>query len=54
MVYRAAPREALGKLCAEVDPAIRPRPSARWELRRAGVQALGLKPKTTTTGRTHA
>jgi hypothetical protein len=35
MVYRHTPREALCVACAERDPAIRWRPSVRWEERRA-------------------
>ena len=31
MVYRATPREARCVPCAEADPAIRYRPSVRWE-----------------------
>ena len=31
MVYRHTPREALCKSCAELDPNVRPRPSATWE-----------------------
>jgi hypothetical protein len=41
MVYRATPREALCKLCAE-DLGICARPSTRWELSRRRVREPGL------------
>ena len=31
MVYRHTPRECLCTACAHVDPAIKPRPSLKWE-----------------------
>jgi len=31
MVYRHTPREARCKLCAELDPDVKPRPSTSWE-----------------------
>ena len=31
MVYRHTPREARCKLCAEMDPDVKPRPSTSWE-----------------------
>ena len=34
MVYRHTPREARCKLCAEMDPDVKPRPSTSWERRR--------------------
>lgn len=41
MVYRHTPREALCKLCAESDTAIRVRPSTRWESENRRARASG-------------
>lgn len=38
MVYRHTPREALCRLCVEMDPVIKPRPSTSWEKHRASAR----------------